>query len=234
MMREDSAVSNPGHEPHYTHRNYLSRSIRRAASTDDRARRHGRSSNQAVESYEIGRHEEPTTSRLAQAINDELRRHPISVEQLTLEVHAEEFKRKQEKQTGADLYISLVRGNFIVPSVSKGVLVQAKRRRSLIDSEESRRLGNQSKRMYRRSKTSSYVWINEQDGVVCTKAPRSSRPTFTWVVNPMSVGELIANGLRCTLGDEGIGRDLSVGTLQGVSAVMESVPEALDFTVKLT
>jgi hypothetical protein len=25
-----------------------------------------------------------------------------------------------------------------------------------------------------------------------------------------------------------------VGTLQGVSAVMESVPEALDFTVKLT
>jgi hypothetical protein len=82
--------------------------------------------------------------------------------------------------------------------------VQAKRRTSLLRDDESRRLGNQSKRMYRRS-DDSYVWIYDQDGVTCTKAPRSSRPTLTRTTNPMSVGELIADGLRCNLGDEDIG-----------------------------
>jgi hypothetical protein len=184
-----------------------------------------------VQSSEIDRHEEFTTSRLAQGITYALQTEPITVPGLTLEVHAEEFKPLQEKKTGADLYISLVRKDSVF-EVSKGLLVQAKRRVALIRHDESRRLGAQSKRMYRRSH-SSYVWIYEPDGITCTKAPRSSLPTLTRITNPSSVGKFIANGLRCELGDEGIGRNPSIPPLQGIAAVMHrlSVPRGLDFTV---
>jgi hypothetical protein len=186
----------------------------------------------AIHSYQIERHEEFTTSRLAQAISDDLQKFPIEVPGLKLEVHAEEFEPIQERRTGADLYISLVRRDYDIP-VSKGVLVQAKRRVSLLKSDESRRLGNQSKRMYRRSH-SSYVWIYEPDGITCAKAPRSSRPTLTRIANPMSVGELIADGLRCNLGGKEIGRDPHASPVDGISAVMRrlSVRGGLDFEVK--
>jgi hypothetical protein len=186
----------------------------------------------AIESYQLDRHEEFTTSRLAQAIVSAARNAPISAPGLALEVHAEEFRPTDEKKTGADIYISVVRRDLEIAR-SKGLLVQAKRRRSLLRDEESRRLGNQSKRMYRRSHD-SYVWIYERDEVVCTKAPRSSRPTLTRITNPMSVGELIADGLRCSLGDEDIGRDASAPLLDGVLDVMQrlSVPRGLDFTVR--
>lgn len=186
----------------------------------------------ALHAYEIQKHEEPLTSRLAQAIYSELKRSTIEAPGLKLEVHAEEFTRVQERRTGADLYISLVRMDYDFP-VSKGVLVQAKRRVSLVNDEESRRLGNQAKRMYRRSK-SSYVWIYGETGVICVKAPRSSRPTLSHIWNPITVGEFIANGLRCILGDEAIGRDLSVPATQGISSVMNrlSIRGGLDFAVE--
>jgi hypothetical protein len=186
----------------------------------------------ARESYQLDRHEEFTTSRLAQAVTSELRDAPITVPGLALEVHAEEFRPTHERKIGADLYISVVRRDLDFTK-SKGILVQAKRRISLLRDDESRRLGNQSKRMYRRS-DDSYVWIYEQDGVTCTKAPRSSMPTLTRITNPMSVGELIADGLRCNLGDEDIGRDASAPTLEGISDVMQrlTVPRALDFVVR--
>ena len=186
----------------------------------------------ALHAYQIQKHEEPLTSRLAQAIYDELKRTTIEVPGLKLEVHAEEFSHVQEHKTGADLYISLVRMDYDVP-VSKGLLVQAKRRSSLINDEQSRRLGNQAKRMYRRSK-SSYVWIYAKDGVTCAKAPKSSRPTLTHIWNPVTVGKLIADGLRCQLGDEKIGRDPSVSVTQGISSVMHrlSIGGGLDFAVQ--
>jgi hypothetical protein len=190
----------------------------------------------AAESYQLQRHEEPTTSRLAQAISSTLRNDPITVDSLTLEVHAEEFKRTEERKTGADLYISLVRNDLIFGPKSKGVLVQAKRRTSLLKSGEPRRLGNQSKRMYRRSNNSSFIWIYEHDSVVCTKAPRASKPLLSRITNPISVGEFIASGLRCDLGDEEIGRNISLPLHEGITTVMHDllVPRALDFDVKQT
>ena len=186
----------------------------------------------ALHAYQTQKHEEPLTSRLAQAIYSELKRATIEVPGLRLEVHAEEFTRVQEHKTGADLYISLVRMDYDIP-VSKGLLVQSKRRSSLIYDEECRRLSNQANRMYRRSK-SSYVWVYEDDGVTCAKAPQSSRPTLTHINNPITVGKLIADGLRCKLGDEKIGRDPSVSATEGILSVMHrpSIRGGLDFAVQ--
>lgn len=188
----------------------------------------------ASESYQMERHEEPTTSRLTQAIVDAVRADPINVDGLTVEVHAEEFKPAQERKTGADLYISLVRHDLEVPK-SKGMLVQAKRRSSLHKSGESRRLGNQSKRMYRRS-DHSYVWIYESTRVISAAAPQSNEPQLAIITNPISVGTLIADGLRCNKGDEDIGRNRSLPLHEGMTAIMDdlSVPYALDFDVNQT
>lgn len=185
----------------------------------------------ASESYQFERHEEFTTSRLTQAISAAVRNDPITVDGLTVEVHAEEFRPAQERKTGADLYVSLVRRDLDIPK-SKGLLVQAKRRISLLKSGEPRRLGNQSKRMYRRS-DESYVWIYERDRIVSAAAPQASQPQLSIITNPTSVGTLIADGLRCNRGDEEIGRDPSLPLHEGIIAVMNylSVPDALDFDV---
>jgi len=188
----------------------------------------------ASHASQLEKHEEHVTSRLAQVISDELHRTPIEVDGLRLDVHVEEFNRFQEHRAGADLYISLVRRDYDIP-VSKGILVQAKRRTSLLHNDECRRLGNQAKRMYRRS-ASSYVWVYEIRDVVCAKAPRSSRPTLTRIWNPMTIGALIADGLRCNLGDRDIGRDPSAPITTGIRSVMHrlTVPRGLDFTIKTT
>jgi hypothetical protein len=79
----------------------------------------------ASESQQFRRHEEYTTSRLAQAINDAIRNHQITAPGLALDVHAEEFTKPQEKVAGADLYISVVRKDT---QISKGILVQTEQR----------------------------------------------------------------------------------------------------------
>ena len=142
-------------------------------------------------SQQFGRHEEPTTSRLAQAINDAIRNHPITAPGLALDVHAEEFTKHQEKVAGADLYISVVRKDKDDP-ISKGMLVQTKRREAMLRSGEPQRLGNQCKQMYRRSKKSSYVWIYERDRVRSVKAPQASKPILQRTTGSSSVGELIS------------------------------------------
>jgi hypothetical protein len=73
----------------------------------------------AVESYERERYEEPTTSRLAEAISAAVRSDPIEVSGLTVEVQVEEFTRSEESVNGADLYVSLVRNDLIIAPVSK-------------------------------------------------------------------------------------------------------------------
>jgi len=161
----------------------------------------------ATESRQFDRHEEFTTSRLAQAINDTLQHDPITVPGLALEVHAEEFTKPAEKIAGADLYISLVRKDNDFPK-AKGLLVQAKRRSSMLRSDEPRRLGNQCKRMNRRSKKGSYVWIYDDHGITSAKAPQSSEPILQRLTDASSVGELIADGLRCNKGDEKIARPI--------------------------
>jgi hypothetical protein len=187
----------------------------------------------ATESRQLDRHEEFTTSRLAQAINDALHRHPITALGLALEVHAEEFTKPAEKVAGADLYISLVRKDVEFPR-SKGLLVQAKRRSSMLRSDEPRRLGNQCKRMNRRSKKGSYVWVYDDHGIISAKAPQSAEPILQRLTDASSVGELIADGLRCNKGDDNIGRELSAEPAAGIKAVMRrlSVPQGLDFVVR--
>lgn len=187
----------------------------------------------ASESQQFGRHEEYTTSRLAQAINHAIRNHPITAPGLALDIHAEEFTKPQEKVAGADLYISLVRKDTD-DQISKGILVQTKRRDAMIRSGEPQRLGNQCKQMYRRSKKASYVWIYEGDRILSVKAPRASKPILQRVTDPSSVGELIADGLRCNKGDDKIGRDLDADPAAGIVAVMRklSIPNGLDFVVR--
>jgi hypothetical protein len=187
----------------------------------------------AQESQQFGRHEEYTTSRLAHAINDAIRNHPITAPGLALDVHAEEFTKPQEKVAGADLYISVVRKDKD-DQISKGILVQTKRRDAMIRSGEPQRLGNQCKQMRRRSKKASYVWIYESDRILSVKAPQASKPILQRVTEPSSAGELIADGLRCNKGDEDIGRELSADPAEGIVAVMRrlSVPTGLDFVVR--
>jgi len=151
---------------------------------------------------------------------------------LALDVCAEEFTKPQEKVAGADLYISVVRKDT---QISKGILVQTKRREAMLRSGEPRRLGNQCKQMRRRSKKSSYVWIYEDDHVLSVKAPQASKPILQRVTEASSAGELIADGLRCNRGDEDIGRKLSAEPVEGILEVMKrlSVPTGLDFVVRL-
>ncbi len=185
---------------------------------------------EASESYQFGRYEEFTTSRLAGAINAAIRNDAVTAPGLALDVHVEEFTKSQEKVNGADLCISLVRRDTDEP-ISKGMLVQAKRRDAMIRSGEPRRLGNQCKNMHRRSKTASYVWVYEQGGVTSVRAPQASQPLLQRVSEP-STGELIAKGLRCNAGDKRIGRPISADPRLGVSMRRLSVPTGLDFVVK--
>jgi 5-methylcytosine-specific restriction endonuclease McrA len=104
----------------------------------------------AAHAHVMRKHETHLSSRLAHAISDSINSHPIEVKGLKLEVHVEEFDPQQESQSGADLYISIVRRDFGVPT-SKGMLVQSQRREALGRADERRRLRNQSARMRRRS-----------------------------------------------------------------------------------
>ena len=188
---------------------------------------------EARDSYLRQRHEEYTTSRIAGIINSTLRHEPITAPGLILDVHLEEFTRSQESVAGADLYISLVRRD-LDEIVSKGIIVQAKRRDSLLKSGEPERLGKQCKRMNRRSKKGAYVWVYDSHGATSIKAPQASAPLLQKVSESSSIGELIARGLRCTAGDKKIGRSELTSPIHGVDTMMRrlSVRKGLAFDVK--
>jgi hypothetical protein len=187
--------------------------------------------------YITGTQEHHLTPRIAQAIQDDLRHHPIEVDGLKLEVLSQDIPDRgggaMESKIGADLYISLTRFDVDDP-ISKGVLIQAKRRNSLLRADERRRLRNQIARMRRRSKTGAYVWVFDDEGVTCVEAPNSSDPSLTWIFNPMTVGELIVEGLRCNRGDRAIGRPLDVPPEVGITRLLHrlSTRGGLDLTVK--
>jgi hypothetical protein len=85
------------------------------------------------------------TARVAQAMESELRHHPIEVDGLRLEVFTQDLPDRgsgsMESKVGAGLYISLDRLDE-QKSISKGMLVQSKWRGSLIHAGERRRLRN--------------------------------------------------------------------------------------------
>jgi hypothetical protein len=153
----------------------------------------------------MDRHEEHLSSRLAQAIQDELEHFPITVEGVRVDVFVEEFTKVEESRCGADLYISIVRRDVDEP-FGKGMLVQSKHKEALRKAEERRRLRNQSGRMRRRAPDDSYVWVFDDGSVQAAPAPKSSNPKLRDLpYNHQSVGHQIAAGVACEQGSYDIG-----------------------------
>lgn len=179
--------------------------------------------------YEAYTQEPATTARLAQAIEMALERHPINVDGLAIEVATQDMPdrgSRMEKLIGGDLYISLVRRDKDVP-VSKGMLAQAKWDTKL---ESDPLLEQQAARMHRRSKE-SYVLVYGPHDVLAV--PASSIIGTVPEAEIVTVGELIASGLRCTRGDEKIGRDLNRPRPQSMNAMLDRLhaEAVLEFAV---
>jgi hypothetical protein len=140
-----------------------------------------------------------------------------------------------EKHSGADLYISLVRRDGETP-VSKGMLVQAKWDHAMRHSSERRRLRDQARQMLERT-DDSYIWVYERTGVAVI-------PTIAFPLSPgtpllwprQTVGELLADGLKCTAGDRKIGRDLGQPLVSSLDTMLErlSAKSAIEFIVEPT
>jgi hypothetical protein len=187
------------------------------------------------DNYETYTQEPAFTASIAQAIKTELEHHPLEVDGLRIEVSTQSVPDRgqgaMEKRTGTDLYISLVRNDTEIP-VSKGMLVQAKMSKSLI--RDRRDLRNQASRMLRRSKD-SYIWVYGPTGIVAVPAKRAAYPRLPgdFFKDGISVGELIADGLRCNAGDPKIGIDTHMPKPRAMNAMMErlSARKGLNFSM---
>src|SRR5262249_15666418 len=114
----------------------------------------------------------------------------------------------------------------------KGMLVQSKWDRSLRRSADRRDLEQQVKNMTDRSPEASYVWVYERTGVGVYPARALQRP-FRRPQTRMTIGELIAAGVRCTEGDFAIGRRVAPPLVESLNAVMTQIAakSSLSFTV---
>jgi hypothetical protein len=167
--------------------------------------------------------EEPAlSSRIAQAIETELQHHSVEVDGMRVEVATQDVPshgpNTLERKTGVDLYVSVIRHDDD-EVVSKGILVQSKRGGSL--RQDHRRLRNQSTRMRTRSEE-SYVIIFDEDNAVAVPAKRSCYPKLPhdFRHDEISIGELIVDGLRCSRGDENIGRNPELPRPRSMSDIM--------------
>jgi hypothetical protein len=124
-----------------------------------------------------------------------------------------------ERETGVDLYVSVIRHDED-DTVSKGILVQSKRARSL--RRDHKRLRNQSNRMRDRSEE-SYVVIFDDDNAVAVPATRSCYPKLPndFRRDEISIGELVADSFRCSRGDQDIGRDPDTRRPQSMNDIMQ-------------
>lgn len=186
------------------------------------------------EHYSVKPHESIMTGRLIQEIESEVRAAQFDLPGLSLEVLAQSFSAVAEKRVGADLYISLARLDVESPK-TKGMLVQVKWDHALNESNEWRRLRNQSTRMLRRSRESE-TWILTPTNVRTVDAQKTAnqhRPNnlFNSAETP---GVAIADGLRCCRGDEEIGRSLDADPREAIAQAMREldVPHSIGFTVR--
>jgi hypothetical protein len=181
----------------------------------------------AIDNYDVI--QEPAfTSRLAQEIQSEIRRHPINAGGVKIEVTSVDVPSlgsRMERDIGADLYVSVVRRDRH-PPVSKGLLVQNKWDRTMKD----KRLPDQMGQMIDRT-TEAYVWVFGPNGVTCGKVYHTPRGPSYDDLKP--VGRLVADGLRCTAGDPRIGRDLNIPRPQGMRQKLRELQlnTALSFTL---
>lgn len=171
----------------------------------------------ARESFAMGRHETHISSRLAQVVGDEVRRLSSGIRDFTLYVAVEEFTPVEEKQVGADLYISVY--NRAELGEPKGFLVQCKRSESLGKFGERVRLAKQQRNMRRISQDGSYVCVFTQTGArlahSSVSAKRILKPPESW-----SIGDLVADGLRCKKGDPKIGPEAASPLPFGLNSMM--------------
>jgi hypothetical protein len=191
---------------------------------------------QCAHHYNAHTQEHQFSSRLAEAIEIELRHFPIAG--LDVEVVTRDFpdrgRGSMEKRSGADLYISLVRRDG-KRAVSKGLLVQSKWDHALEVSSERRRLRDQCERMLARTEE-AYVWVYQERGiaVVPARTVSSSTREIPLPRPRRSVGALVADGLRCTAGDPAIGRDVDEPVVPALDAMLErlSANTAIEFVVE--
>jgi hypothetical protein len=175
------------------------------------------------------------TSGLARIIEHEI--DGLEFDGLKLEVKAQDFPDRGrgalERQSGADLYLSLVRNDGDEP-VSKGMLVQSKWDRALNRPAETQRLQQQSGKMLRHSRD-SYVWVYGPTGIASIPAQMTTSPPRGPIFRygPSTVGELIAAGLRCNAGDPQLGRDVGP-VAEGLNAIQQRLgsPTALSLVLQ--
>jgi hypothetical protein len=184
----------------------------------------------AIDNYDVI--QEPAfTSRLAQEIQSEIRRHPVNAGGVKIEVTSVDvpsLRSSMEKDIGADLYVSVVRRDK-QPPISKGMLVQSKWDHTMRD----KRLHGQMGQMIDRTKD-SYVWVYGPNGVSCAKVFHTKDGPSMDDFKP--VGTLIADGLRCTAGDPLIGRDMHLSRAQAMRQKLRElqVNTGLSFTLMRT
>lgn len=187
------------------------------------------------EHYTTRPHESIMTGRLIQQIENDVRQAQLEVKGLAVEVLASDFSQKLEKSVGADLYVSVARLDTD-DQTTKGILAQVKWDRALPDSEEWRRLRNQSQRMLRRSKIASETWVLTEAGVLVVDAWKTANPhrPNNLLDGAKTPGQHITQGLRCNYGDKLIGRDRLGTPRQGIDRMKKKlrVPRMLGFDVK--
>lgn len=148
--------------------------------------------------------EHQITSRLGEALERELRGLQVNgyrVEIVTQDI-PDHGPGSLEKRIGTDLYIGL---ETRIDGVrrSKGLLVQAKKHKSL-SSRERKDLTLQCEKMTARS-DSSYVWSYSEEGV---RVHRASAVALKWhqkLRGGDRVDDLISDVLACNQGDEALG-----------------------------
>jgi hypothetical protein len=192
-----------------------------------------------AEEYDTLTQEPALTAIIAAEIRNELRHHPIVVGRLSIEVMSRNVpdrgSKTMESINGADLYISLVRRDT---GVSKGIILQSKWEKELKNG--NKRLRNQALRMQHRSDGSSFILVFGPRGIVAVPALRATWPRVPhdFLDDAMSLGTLLAEGLKCNKGDRGLGRDLGAPASQGMDDVLRRISgihqPALELQVKRT
>lgn len=182
--------------------------------------------------YKAYTEEPPLTTRIAQAIENKLRQHPLAIGGFRLEVatqNAPDRTNATRRIIGADLYISVIRRD-LDSSVSAGILVQSNLDRSL--TRDKKRFRNQATRMQGRSTES---WILEPADLSVFPAKRACYPILPrdFLKHRLAVGSLIADGLRSYRGDQKIGRCLDLPSPESIDRILHKLKArtALCFTL---
>ncbi|QDW35837.1 hypothetical protein FFI89_000990 [Bradyrhizobium sp. KBS0727] len=185
--------------------------------------------------YDAPTQEHQLSAKLADAFERELRSLFDLPFEITVKVQdfPDKGKGSWEKESGADLYISLVIHDDEKGTVNKGMLVQSKWDHTFKPNNKDFR--EQCEKMLELSK-SSYVWKFGPHGVESVQAEDVLNPPqeSSFSESPHTVGKQIADGIKCTQGDETIGRDLTLRDPESLTDIMRrlSVDKVMTITAR--